>query len=128
MKPHEQTLAKLSDLFDLLLNKRLLPKGSEWKDEWPGWDRGKTWHPEKPGVYILWETEIGLQGGRPPIYVGEGLLGPRIWESFKKRPGWNYAQLLTHDLISGDSLESQFWRKALERLCILILEPVQNRD
>lgn len=128
MKPHEQTLEKLSVLFNLLLNNPLLQKGTEWKVDWPGWDRGKTWHPEKPGVYVLWESESGLQGGHTPIYVGEGLLGPRIWESYNKRLEWNYAQLLTHDLISGDSQESQFWRKALERLCILILEPVQNID
>jgi hypothetical protein len=58
--------------------------------------------------------------------VGEGHLGPRIWESFGKRPDWTQAQLLIKPAISGESLECLRTRKLLERFAIAALKPRDN--
>ena len=119
---------KLTELFQRLMKQPMLPRGKDWKGNWPGWGHNVTWYPDGNGVYILWENDRGLAQDNLPIYVGEGLLGPRIWESFKIRPNWEFAQLITDDLISSESRECKFWRKALERFCILALDPSENKD
>ena len=126
---YEEEVAKnLTELYQRLLNQPLLRKGSAWGDDWPGWERGVKWYPDKVGVYILWESEDGIKSNLPPVYVGEGLIGPRIWDSFHTRPDWQYAQILTDNLISCDSRECRFLRKALERFCIVALDPHDNID
>jgi len=128
MMDEKEVAKNLTELYQRLLNQPLLRKGGEWKDDWPGWERGITWHPDKAGVYILWESEDGVQSNSPPVYVGEGLIGRRIWESFQTRSDWQYAQILTDNLISGDSRGCRFLRKALERFCIVALDPHGNID
>ncbi len=124
----EEISKKLEELYQRLIRQRMLPKGKKWKGDWPGWKYNVTWYPDTNGVYILWQNDHGVAGSQPPIYVGEGILGPRIWESFQIRANWHFAQLIVDDLISGEPRECKFWRKVLERFCILALDPLDNRD
>jgi hypothetical protein len=128
MKTREQAIETLIELYERLIAMPALKKGLEWKGEWPEWERGKTWHPEACGVYVLWETQDDRTDGRAPVYVGEGRLGDRVGASFRARPSWQYAQIFVDPLISGNDKESCFWRKALERFCILVLEPKENLE
>ena len=124
LKEIQDTLNGLAELYQKILAQPLLPKGASFHDDWPGWGIFM----EKSGVYILWATAGGINSGQPPIYIGEGMFGPRIWEHFRERPEWTHAQMLPDDVVPGTERERQFWRKALERVCILALDPVQNRD
>jgi hypothetical protein len=86
-------------------------------DEWEG-----NWI----GVYVLWEKEDDYVRQRSPVYVGEGIIGKRIWDSHQTRKNWRHAQILTHELISGGTLQQTRWRKLLERFLIVTLEPLDN--
>jgi hypothetical protein len=127
MKVADDCTKRLLALHSRLLAAPLLPKGTEWKGEWPEWKHGETWHPGACGVYVLWETAGGARDGKPPVYVGEGQIGRRVWDSFHSRPAWQYAQILTDELISGTDDDDARWRKAFERFCILVLQPTENR-
>lgn len=119
---------ELVELYHRLLAQPLLPKGESWADEWTDWELNVTWYPDKNGVYVLWPMKPTESYKTPPIYIGEGLLGTRIWESFNNRPDWYSAQMIVDDLISGNTREHKFWRKALERFSILALTPRDNVD
>ena len=121
MRNPENIVRRLTELFQRLLKEPMLKKGGDWKDEWLGWDL------DRKGVYILWRRDDDINKNIPAVYVGEGILGPRIWDSFYNRD-WQYAQMFTDDVISGDSKECRFWRRALERFCILVFEPEDNID
>lgn len=122
MRNPENIVRRLTELFQRLLKEPMLKKGEKWKDDLPGW--GDL---DRKGVYLLWRRDDDINKNIPAVYVGEGLLGARIWESFyNKNRDWQYAQLFTDDVISGDSKECRFWRKALERFCILVFEPKDN--
>ncbi len=114
-------------LYREVLAAPLLQRGDSWADDWPGWKRGVTWKPESLGVYVLWPDSGGIADGVPPIYVGEGGLGPRVWWSFLDRPSWRFARMLTHTLISGETQEATSWRRLLERYLIVVLQPQENR-
>jgi len=124
----EEVASKLTELCERLLKQPMLPKGEKWEDDWPRWERDVTWHPDSNGVYILWQSDRGIADSNPPVYVGEGALGPRMWRSFYERSDWHYAQMIVDDLISGDSRKCKFWRKALERFCVVALDPRDNKD
>ena len=131
----EEVAETLQALYKKLLKSGLVRKGLRWEDAWEGWRRGSTWLPEKKGIYVLWASarDDPVTGrtsvtGESPIYVGEGQLGPRIWESFVNRKEWNYVQVLVDDRISGDDQICRWWRKALERFVIVAVRPRENRD
>jgi hypothetical protein len=127
MTTAQEVACKLLELQNLLLRKKcLVCKSAEpWRnclteygpEEWDG-----NWI----GVYVLWENEDDFCRQRPPVYVGEGIIGTRIWESHQVRKNWQYAQVLIHDLISGGTPEQMRWRKLLERFLIVTLDPRDN--
>lgn len=127
IRKSEEVASKLTELYERLLKQPILPKEGKWKDDWREWEREVGWHPDSNGVYILWENDRGIANNKPPVYVGEGILGPRIWKSFYSRE-WSHAQMIVDELISGNSRECRFWRKALERFCIVALDPQDNKD
>ncbi|MBN2160249.1 MAG: hypothetical protein JW807_12700 [Spirochaetes bacterium] len=119
----------LIKLFDEILAQPFLKKGAEWAGKsWPEWDEGKTWKPEENGVYILWNEKTDNSKGIQPIYIGEGITGKRVWDSFQKRVNWHYAQILYSDIISNKTKEATQWRKLLERFCIVVLNPIENKN
>ncbi|MFC1580080.1 hypothetical protein ACFL4N_04140 [Thermodesulfobacteriota bacterium] len=128
MKPVADTITILEKLYEKTLSQTCLKKGDKWEGNWDDWEIGKDWLPDHFGVYVLWETSGCHKEGKRPVYVGEGILGLRINESFNRRQGWHYAQMLVDERISGNSRECQFWRKLLERFLIVVLEPIENVD
>ena len=132
-KPHgtppdpASVAANLVEMYQPLLSSPMRKKGKEWnREDWPGREPDQTW--SKVGVYMLWASEDDPKVGVPPVYVGVGQIGWRVGESFHKRKTWYFAQVLADYLISGDDLDSRFWRKALERFCIVVLQPTENKD
>ena len=133
LTPHqleaEKAAQHLLGLANRLFLSPRLKKGKTWSDKWPGWEKGKNWEPEKNGVYVLWKNAADAKKGVPPLYVGEGHLGPRIWESFRNRPTWEYVQMVvTDDQTSDQDNQARFWRKTLERFAIVVLKPTDNKD
>ncbi len=111
-------------LFELLIKQPKLRRGGEWKGTWDGWN-DDTWRGDCCGVYVLWRNEDDLEQGRRPVYVGEGISGTRIWDSFQRRAEWQFAQILYHDKLTAadDGLD---WRRLLERFSIIVLDPEEN--
>jgi hypothetical protein len=115
---------QLQDLFERLMGQPKLKRGSEWKGDWDGWQADK-WRADCCGVYVLWQNEDDLEQGNPPVYVGEGITGTRIWDSFRSRADWQFAQILYHDTLTGD--QGLNWRLLLERFAIVVLRPKENK-
>lgn len=124
--PIPTVLSKVTNLFDLLVQRPMLARGAEWGKDWPGWDN-ETWQPTRLGVYIFWRDEYDLANGNPPVYIGEGQIGRRVWTSEAIRDKWQFAQILYHDDISGPSVTCLNWRRLVERFAIVVLNPEENR-
>jgi hypothetical protein len=114
---------QLQHLFELLIGRPKLKRGLEWKAGWDGWIEDQ-WQPDCCGVYVLWRNEDDLEQGMPPLYVGEGITGTRIWDSFQTRHDWQVAQILYHDKLSGS--DGINWRRLVERFAIVVLNPEEN--
>jgi hypothetical protein len=125
MKPAEEVARQLTDLYALLLQKTFLRRAESWRKCFTEYGRDE-WNGEWIGVYVLWENEDDFQNARKPVYVGEGVIGDRLWVSFQERPSWRLAQLLTHDLISGNGLDHQRMRRLFEQFLFVTLEPIEN--
>jgi hypothetical protein len=121
----ESTAAQLIELQKLLLARPMLRRAENWSDCFLE-DSPDNWCGDWTGVYVLWKSQDDFAKGGRPVYVGEGILGSRIWDSFQNRKKWHYAQVLNHPLISGNSQECLRWRLALERFLILTLDPEEN--
>ena len=115
---------QLTNLFERLIGQPKMRRGSDWKDKWDGWD-GDKWQSSCCGVYVLWRNEDDLEKGNRPLYIGEGISGTRIWESFQRRADWHFAQILYDDKLTSVA-EGMDWRRLLERFAIVVLDPEQN--
>lgn len=120
----ESVTQSLHLLFDRLIKCPMLKKGNEWKGQWEGWDES-TWVGHRTGVYVLWKSDTDPGTGTQPVYIGEGITGTRVHDSFNSRKEWNYAQVL-YDEKFDDETEGPKWRLLLERFAILVLNPQKN--
>lgn len=127
MKDSGDVAKQVEELAALVLASPYLKRAEAWSDCFVG-ATPDQWDGNWIGVYILWKSDREYTEGKPPVYVGEGILGTRVWESFQKRKDWQFAQVLTHDLIGSESKECRWWRKLLERFLIVMLEPKDNID
>jgi len=109
-----QTIKFLENQLQELRNSKLIEKNKDGKFE--EWNHALT---NKNGVYILWDNKP-CETERP-LYIGEGVIGRRIWEHYYKKPSWNYLQY-----ISSDDLQTKELRKLFERYCIVIYDPKDN--
>ena len=122
------TLTRLSKQ---MLEQPMFGRPAKWSEPFIGQTPG-SWDGNWLGVYVLWGNQDDLKNGIPPVYIGEGGLGNRIWESFQRANlqvnprEWNYVQFLKHDQISGSDREHTRWRLALEHFLIVLLEPEAN--
>jgi hypothetical protein len=121
----QEAIERLGELFRSLINQPMLKRGDEWQGKWPGWEQ-PYWRGECCGVYVLWKDAHDPENDIPPVYVGEGLTGVRVWESFHSRTDWMFAQIL-YDEVLDEVNQGLNWRRLLERFAIVVLNPVENR-
>lgn len=109
-----QVLQFLENQLQALRNSNLIEKNRDGAFE--NWDHHFT---GENGVYILWEDEPDII--EKPLYIGEGIIGNRIWNHYHNKPSWKYLQY-----ISTDDLQNKNLRKLFERYCIVVYEPRNN--
>ena len=76
-------------------------------------------------VRMRWNADSDPSSGVRPIYIGEGITGTRIHDSYHSREDWNYAQVL-YDERFNDKTNGTKWRLLLERFAMLVLDPMEN--